>query len=961
MTDNTPLYNSRLMKIYLEYIRKYHPDVSPDSVLENAGINWFEVEDPAHWFNQEQIDRFHETLVKQTGKTTIAREAGRYASTSAAAGAVKQYAMGLMNLTAIYLLTEKLYPFMSRGAKVKVKKLGPNTVEITSRPVPGVQEKPYQCANRMGFFEATPKFFTDKLANIEHPSCFHRGDDCCRYIIRWQKMPHMLWKRIRNYLLLFSVPISLILLWLTPWTTGAFGVLGIAVLTSIISYYSEYLEKKELIHTVEIQKATAEDQILESTIRYNNALLVQEIGQATSQIMAIDELLKSVATVMKKRLDFDRGMIMLADEDKSHLRYTAGYGHSEEQEAYLRQLEFNLNNPESKGLFVRAMRDRKPLLIKDIGEIEDTLSPRSLEFAKYMGGQSVICVPIAYEKETLGILAVDNIKSKAPLRQSDMNLLMGIASQLAISMMNARSFVKLHQSEKKYRELVETANSIILRMDTDGHITYSNEFAQRFFGYSENEMFGKNAEQIILPIDQANREAFEKLMASLRKDPKQLRVSENDTYCKNGRKAWIAWTYKPIFNEEGLFKEILCVGIDITERKLADLEKKDLQAQLQRAQKMEAIGTLAGGVAHDLNNILSGIVSYPELLLMDLEKDSPLVKPILTIQKSGEKAAAIVQDLLTLARRGVAATEVVNLNNIISEYLLSPEHEKLLMDHPDIKVERQLEANLLNILGSPVHLSKTIMNLVSNAAEAMLEGGKIIVRTENRHEDKHKSAFDDISKGDYVTLTIEDTGIGIPKEDIERIFEPFYTKKSMGRSGTGLGMAVVWGTVKDHRGYIDIKSEEGKGTAIALYFPVTRKELVKDADLASIEEIRGHGESILIVDDVKEQRQIASQMLEKLGYNVITADSGERAVDYLQSHSADLMILDMIMDPGIDGLETYKQIATINPGQKTIIASGYSESERVREAQRMGAGAYIKKPYLLEKLGRAVKTELTRQ
>jgi two-component system cell cycle sensor histidine kinase/response regulator CckA len=473
-------------------------------------------------------------------------------------------------------------------------------------------------------------------------------------------------------------------------------------------------------------------------------------------------------------------------------------------------------------------------------------------------------------------------------------------------------------------------------------------------------MAGKNAEQIILPADQADRKDFEKLMASLRKDPKQLRVSENDTYCKNGRKAWIAWTYKPIFNEEGLFKEILCVGIDITERKLADLEKKDLQAQLQRAQKMEAIGTLAGGVAHDLNNILSGIVSYPELLLMDLEKDSPLVKPILTIQKSGEKAAAIVQDLLTLARRGVAATEVVNLNNIISEYLLSPEHEKLLMDHPDIKVERQLEANLLNILGSPVHLSKTIMNLVSNAAEAMLDGGKIIVRTENRHEDKTKSAFDDISKGDYVTLTVEDTGIGIPKEDIERIFEPFYTKKSMGRSGTGLGMAVVWGTVKDHRGYIDIKSEEGKGSAITLYFPVTRKELVKDADLASIEEIRGHGESILVVDDIKEQRQIASRMLEKLGYSVATAESGEKAVDYLQSHSADLMILDMIMDPGIDGLETFKQIAAINPGQKTIIASGYSESERVREAQRMGAGAYIKKPYLLEKLGRAVKTELTR-
>ena len=557
MNDNAPLYNSRLMKIYLEFISKYYPDVSADSVLENAGLTWYEVEDPAHWFDQEQIDRFHETLVKQTGNANIARDAGRYMSTSAAAGAVKQYALGLMNLTTIYMLMEKMYPFMSRGAKIKVKKLRPNRVEITSRPMPGVKEKPYQCANRTGVFEAAPKFYTDKLANIEHPSCFHKGDDCCRYIISWQKMPSMFWKRIRNYFILLSVLTSLILLWLMTPATWGFMVLSFAILSAAISYYSEYLEKKELIHTVEIQKAAAEDQILESTIRYNNALLVQEIGQATSKILAIDELLRSVATVMKKRLDFDRGMIMLADENKSHLCYTAGYGHTERQEAFLRRLEFNLNNPESKGLFVRAMRDRKPLLIKDIGEIEDTLSPRSLEFAKYMGGQSVICVPIAYEQETLGILAVDNIKSKTPLRQSDMNLLMGVASQLAISIMNARSFIKLHQSEKKYRELVETANSIILRMDTEGHIAYSNEFAQRFFGYSEKEMLGKNAEQIILPENQADREGFEKLVTTLQKDSNRLRVSENDTHCKNGQKAWIAWTYKPIFNEAGQFKEIL--------------------------------------------------------------------------------------------------------------------------------------------------------------------------------------------------------------------------------------------------------------------------------------------------------------------------------------------------------------------------------------------------------------------
>ncbi|MEJ2285672.1 MAG: response regulator [Desulfobacterales bacterium] len=200
----------------------------------------------------------------------------------------------------------------------------------------------------------------------------------------------------------------------------------------------------------------------------------------------------------------------------------------------------------------------------------------------------------------------------------------------------------------------------------------------------------------------------------------------------------------------------------------------------------------------------------------------------------------------------------------------------------------------------------------------------------------------------------------MPPEDMERIFEPFYTKKTMGRSGTGLGMAVVWGTVKDHRGYIDLKSTEGKGTEITLYFPVTRKVFSQDAELASIQDVMGNGEEILVVDDIQEQRQIATEILEKLNYAVTTMPSGEDAIEYLRDHTTDLLVLDMIMEPGIDGLETYKKILKIHPGQRSIIASGYSESARVKEAQLLGAGTYVKKPYLLEKFGRAIRTELDR-
>ena len=396
---------------------------------------------------------------------------------------------------------------------------------------------------------------------------------------------------------------------------------------------------------------------------------------------------------------------------------------------------------------------------------------------------------------------------------------------------------------------------------------------------------------------------------------------------------------------------IMAFFIDATER-------NQLEAQLQRAQKMEALGTLAGGVAHDLNNTLSGLISYPEMLLLDLPESSPLRRPIQAIQSSGEKMAAIVKDLLTLARRGVAATKVLNLNNIISNYLRSPEFERLNDLYPNIEIQTRLGPDLLNIIGSAVHLSKTIMNLVTNAAESMPEGGPIIITTENRYLDRPIRGYDAVKEGDYVLLTVSDCGVGIPSKDLKRIFEPFYTKKIMGRSGTGLGMAVVWGTVKDHKGYIDVFSEEDLGSTFTLYFPVSRKELPKKASPAIIEDYMGAGESILVVDDVDEQRNIAVMLLNRLGYSVTAVASGEEAVDFMSQHEADLLILDMIMEPGIDGLETYKRILKIKPGQKAVIVSGFSETERVKEAQSLGAGVYVRKPYLMEKIGRAVRAEL---
>jgi len=390
------------------------------------------------------------------------------------------------------------------------------------------------------------------------------------------------------------------------------------------------------------------------------------------------------------------------------------------------------------------------------------------------------------------------------------------------------------------------------------------------------------------------------------------------------------------------------------------LELQQARKAAEQAQKMEAIGTLAGGVAHDLNNILAGLVGYPQLLLMEIPEDSPLRRPIMTMQKSGEKAAAVVQDLLTLARRGVSVKEVVNFNDIVYEYLKSHECATLKKYHPDVHIEADLDHNLMHIVGSPVHLSKTLMNLVSNAAEAMPDGGNITVKLGNCHIQEPIQGYDTIIEGDYVVLSVSDTGVGISREDKDKIFEPFYTKKVMGRSGTGLGMAVVLGAVQDHSGYITVQSVEGEGTVFTLYFPATRQELSKDTSLISIQEYTGNGETILIVDDVEEQRATATAMLRRLGYKAVSVPNGEEAIEYVKNNKVDLLVLDMIMDPGIDGLETYKRISEFKPGQKAIIASGFTETNLVKQAQSLGVGTYVKKPYLLESIGIAVKTELKR-
>ena len=517
----------------------------------------------------------------------------------------------------------------------------------------------------------------------------------------------------------------------------------------------------------------------------------------------------------------------------------------------------------------------------------------------------------------------------------------------------------LAEREQRYRTLTGNLPGIVYRVDLESgnRLTFFNDMLHPMTGYDDNDLVQTDVCPLESMIVQEDRGIVVSNVRNAISRMEPFEIEYRVTHRDGGVRHFLE-RGRPVYDSGGQSRYIDGVILDVTEREAAEIEKRRLESQLQRALKMEAVGTLAGGVAHDLNNILSGIVGFPDLLLMQIPDDSPLRRSILTIKKSGEKAAAVVNDLLTLARRGVADMEAISLNDCVNDYLGSPEFEILRSDHPGVDLETSLDENLLNIMASPVHISKVVMNLVSNAAEAIPDSGTIRIATECRYLDRPVSGYDNVSEGDYVVFAISDNGKGISPEDIESIFEPFYTKKKMGRSGTGLGLAVVWGVVKDLNGYIDVRSTDGEGTTFTLYLPVSRADSVRPKAEQSLDTLMGRGESILVVDDVEEQRQIASGMLEALGYPTASVPSGEDAVEYVKENPVDLLVLDMIMDPGIDGLDTYKRIVELRPGQKAVIASGFSDTDRVKETQRLGAGPYVRKPYTIEKIGMAVKSEL---
>jgi PAS domain S-box-containing protein len=941
---DAPLYNSRIIKNFVEYLNEHHPEVDIGFLLNYAGITSYQIEDGGHWFSQHQIDLFHEIMDQQTNDPDIPRKVGRFITLSKAISPIRQYTIGFITPLAAYTVLGQLYNFFSRACTVHIRNLSSNQVEVVSIPNPGVEEKPFQCENRIGSLEAIAMLFTTKFANIEHPTCLHKGGNNCLYIISWEKNPSSIWKRIRNYIILSAFGICPAFIYNLPGMHWVVPVLLYILFAIIFSLYSEYVEKKYLETSLKNQGDLANSLLDEINIRYNNAMLVHEIGQATSMILDSEKLLKLIMKAMENRLDFDRGMIMLSNQEKTRLLYTVGYGYNPEYEEYLTGIAFHLDNPQSKGPVIESFRLQKPILINDITEIETHLSKRSKEFAKMMGTQSFICVPIVFESESMGVLMVDNMRSKRHLRQSDLSLLIGVATQIAISMNNAISYQKLLESEERIRSLSENAPDIIYTVDINGAFDYINPAWQKILGHSTEEVIGRYFIDFIKKGDISN---VIHLFKQIRDEKLTITDRVGTILHKDGSERVFNISGAPNLDLQGNVIGIVGIFKDIS-------EQKKLESQLIHAQKMEAIGTLAGGIAHDFNNLLAGIQGYASLMFLDINVCHPLYEKLKGIEDQVKSGADLTRQLLGLARGGKYEITVADLNEIIEKTSSVFGRTK-----KEISIHRKYEKDLWAAEVDRGQIEQVLLNLYVNAWQAMPGGGDLYLETANVVIDDEFVKPFSVSSGKYSKVSVTDTGIGIDEMTKERIFDPFFTTKEMGR-GTGLGLSSAYGIIKGHNGIIHVYSEKGQGATFTIYLPASDKEVIKELEVSE-DIVRGEG-GILLVDDEDVITDVGKEILELLGYRVLIAKGGQEAIDIYNARRGeiDLVILDMIM-PGMGGSETFDVLKSLNSRIKVILSSGYSIDVRPIKMLERGCDGFIQKPYSMNTLSQKVKEVLDKE
>jgi len=512
----------------------------------------------------------------------------------------------------------------------------------------------------------------------------------------------------------------------------------------------------------------------------------------------------------------------------------------------------------------------------------------------------------------------------------------------------------LQESEEKYRTIVEGLEEGYFEVDLERNLTFFNDPLCKILGYSRDELSGKNT-RIFTSASTSGK--MDQIYAQIQKTGEPVRVTDYDAIGKTGDRIMLEMTASLLRDSSGTPVGFRGVLWDVSERKKAEAEKKKLEVQVQQAQKMESIGTLAGGIAHDFNNILMGIQGNASLMALKTDPGHPNYEKIKNIETYVENGTELTRQLLGFARRGKYHAIATDINDVIAKSATM-----FGRTQKGIRIRLDLVPDISTVDVDRGQIEQALLNLYVNAWQAMPQGGELYLKTENVILDAEfvNNKPYKVEAGDYVKVTISDTGVGIDKEIQNRIFEPFFTTKEMGR-GTGLGLASVYGVIKNHGGYINVYSELNQGTSFTIYLPVSRKKIQKEIEKTVPTLTMGSG-TILLIDDEEMIIKVGKELLQELGYEVLTARSGQEAINVYGKNAdgIDLVIMDMIM-PGMGGGETFDRLKKINPDIRVLLSSGYSINGQAAEILARGCDGFIQKPFNLIQLSDKIKKIITKK
>ena len=509
----------------------------------------------------------------------------------------------------------------------------------------------------------------------------------------------------------------------------------------------------------------------------------------------------------------------------------------------------------------------------------------------------------------------------------------------------------LRESEAKYRVILESIEEGVFESDLSGQLTFFNGPFGRILGYPAPELRRMNIADFTTPESEA---AAEPILQNIEKSGGSATIHDFTVTQGHGSRRQLELSVSRTADTAGRPTGFRYVARDVTERINSDLEKRKLEAQLQMAQKMEAIGTLAGGIAHDFNNILMGIQGNASLLEMRLDANHPGRDKIKNIEKYVESGTELSRQLLGFARRGKYNVKASDINDIIDKT-----SSMFARTRKEIRVRTQLAEGAWAVEVDRGQIEQALLNLYINAWQAMSEGGELYLATENLTLDESYVRPYSVKAGPFVKVTVADTGAGIAREDLPRIFEPFFTTKAMGR-GTGLGLASVYGIVKSHGGHINVYSEPGQGTTFNFYLPASTREVVDPVALPD-QALRRGSETVLLIDDEEMILEVGSGLLQELGYTVVTALSGPEALEIYTARQSEIamVVMDMIM-PGMGGGETFDRLKEINPAVKVLLSSGYSINGQASHIMERGCDGFIQKPFTMQQLSARMREILDR-